>query len=58
MGGVAQIVLIERPATFDGALAQLASALPWHGRGQGFESLMLHQYRFKNQVTAKFIKRV
>ncbi len=25
-----------------GALAQLASALPWHGRGQGFESLMLH----------------
>ena len=27
----------------NGALAQLASALPWHGRGQGFESLMLHQ---------------
>ena len=26
-----------------GALAQLASALPWHGRGRGFESPMLHQ---------------
>jgi hypothetical protein len=23
----------------------LASALPWHGRGQGFESLMLHHAR-------------
>lgn len=26
-----------------GALAQLASALPWHGRGHRFESDMLHQ---------------
>ena len=25
-----------------GALAQLASALPWHGRGHRFESDMLH----------------
>jgi PD-(D/E)XK endonuclease len=27
---------------FDGAVAQLARALPWHGRGQGFESPQLH----------------
>ena len=25
-----------------GPLAQLARALPWHGRGQGFKSLMVH----------------
>jgi hypothetical protein len=25
-----------------GPLAQLARVLPWHGRGQGFESLMVH----------------
>ena len=25
-----------------GAVAQLARALPWHGRGQGFESPQLH----------------
>jgi antitoxin (DNA-binding transcriptional repressor) of toxin-antitoxin stability system len=28
--------------TFEGAVAQLARALPWHGRGQGFESPQLH----------------
>jgi hypothetical protein len=28
-----------------GALAQLARALPWHGRGQGFESPKLHHDR-------------
>ena len=28
---------------FRGAVAQLARALPWHGRGQGFESPQLHQ---------------
>lgn len=33
----------NHPVIQEGALAQLASALPWHGRGQGFESLMLHQ---------------
>ena len=26
-----------------GPLAQLARAPPWHGGGQGFESLMVHQ---------------
>lgn len=25
-----------------GPLAQLARVLPWHGRGQGFKSLMVH----------------
>lgn len=28
-----------------GPLAQLARVLPWHGRGQGFESLMVHKKR-------------
>ena len=27
----------------NGPLAQLARALPWHGRGQGFKSLMVHK---------------
>ena len=27
-----------------GPLAQLARALPWHGRGQGFESLKVHHF--------------
>ncbi len=26
-----------------GVVAQLARALPWHGRGRGFEPLQLHQ---------------
>ena len=30
----------------NGPLAQLARALPWHGRGQGFKSLMVHNPRF------------
>ena len=34
-------------------MAQLASALPWHGRGQGFESLMLHQFMKKKHKSLK-----
>ena len=28
-----------------GVLAQLARALAWHARGQGFDSLILHLWR-------------
>ena len=31
-----------------GPLAQLARALPWHGRGRGFKSLKVHQQELAN----------
>ena len=39
-----QIAAIHFAADYEfaGAVAQLARALPWHGRGQGFESPQLH----------------
>ena len=40
-----------------GALAQLASALPWHGRGHRFESDMLHHF-FMKQVFKNIIVRL
>lgn len=33
---------------FKGELAQLARALAWHARGQGFESPILHKNFFNN----------
>ena len=33
-----------------GPLAQLARALPWHGRGQGFKSLMVHHFFMKTTL--------
>mgnify|MGYP007002348491 FL=1 len=42
----------------NGPLAQLARALPWHGRGQGFKSLMVHNPHFCstwNKDTLKLI---
>src|SRR5580698_509724 len=31
------------------ACGAVGSALPWHGRGQGFESLQVHQFSLMNQ---------
>ena len=35
-------ITLAQEYEFAGAVAQLARALPWHGRGRGFESLQLH----------------
>ena len=39
-----------------GALAQLASALPWHGRGHRFESDMLHQEETTRGALAQLVE--
>ena len=35
-----------------GLVAQLARALPWHGRGQGFESPQVHHFEFVKEVAS------
>ena len=44
------IVNCKKLTVKKGPLAQLARALPWHGRGQGFKSLMVHQTYIKISV--------
>ena len=39
-----------------GPLAQLARALPWHGRGQGFKSLTVHWLVETHESASVFIR--
>ena len=40
---------------FDGGLAQLARALPWHGRGHRFDSDILHYVNKETTQASGFL---
>src|ERR1700712_4930721 len=40
---ISTMVISESPTCTVWACGAVGSALPWHGRGQGFESLQVHQ---------------
>ena len=53
--GFFQKILHLQPKQKDGALAQLARALDWQSKGQGFDSLTLHREKKAVQVEQPFL---